>query len=232
MATDSPISAHSHHPLAALLSALLPGLGHAIRRRPEQAATTFVITAELLGCAWGIGSLTGRGAAIFFLMLLVLPWWAFQSYDAFLPHAPAQAGLARFGCTLKVVWSRAHDVRYLGALFFLTAFTDLYIIIANPDYALTIFCTKPAGLWGGLAKAQSPTLHTLIGYGFMRLLRWSLLLYLAYAAFGFLNATANYACFGYGRVRTVFLLTLAAFTAYVLWRRQCFDAIEVGIPRL
>jgi len=79
MATDSPISAHSHHPLAALLSALLPGLGHAIRRRPEQAATTFVITAALLGCAWGIGSLTGRGAAIFFLMLLVLPWWAFQS---------------------------------------------------------------------------------------------------------------------------------------------------------
>jgi len=232
MATDSPISAYAHHPLAALLSALLPGLGHVIRGRPDQAATTFVITAALLGCAWDIGHLTGEGPAIFFLMLLVLPWWVFQSYDAFLPDTPAQAGLARFGTTLNVVWTRAHDVRYLGALFFLTAFTDLYIIIANPEYALTVFCTKPAGLCGGLAKAQSPTLHTLIGYGFMRLRRWSLLLYLAYAAFGFLNATANYACFGYGRVRTVFLLTLAAFTAYVLWRRPCFDAIEVGSPRL
>lgn len=232
MATDSPISGHSHHPLAALLSALVPGLGHVIRRRPNQAATTFVITAALLGGAWGIGHLAGSGAAIFFLILLVLPWWAFQSYDVFLPHASAQSGLARLGTTLKVVWARAHDIRYLGALFFLTAFTDLYIIIANPEYALTVFCTKPAGLWGGLAKAQSPILHTLIGYGFLRLRRWSLLLYLAYAAFGLLNATANYACFGYGRVRTVFLLTLIAFTAYVLWRRQCFDASEVGSPRL
>ena len=163
-------------------------------------------------------------------MLLVLPWWAFQSYDAFLPHRPAQAGLARVGTTLKVVWARAHDIRYLGALFFLTAFMDLYIIVSNPEYALSIFCTKPAGLWGGLAKAQSPTLHTLIGYGFMRLRRWSLLLYLVYAAFGLLNATANYACFGYGRVRTVFLLSLIAFTAYVLWRRRCFDATEASRP--
>jgi len=232
MATGSLISVHSYDPLAALLSALLPGLGHLIRRRTRQAATTFVISAALLGCASGIGHLAGSGAAIFFLMLLVLPWWAFQSYDAFLPHAPAQAGLARLGTTLKVVWGRAHDVRYLGALFFLTAFTDLYIIIANPEYALTVFCTKPSGLWGSLAKAQSPTLHTLIGYGFMRLRRWSLLLYLAYAAFGLLNATANYACFGYGRVRTVFLLTLIAFTAYVVWRRQCFGATEVDSPRL
>lgn len=230
MATSSPISDLSPHPMAALLSALLPGLGHVIRRRTGQATATFAITVTLLGCTWGIGHLAGTGAAIFFLMLLVLPWWAFQSYDAFLPHPPAQAGLARLGTTLKVVWARAHDIRYLGALFFLTAFMDLYIIVSNPEYALTIFCTKPAGLWGGLAKAQSPTLHTLIGYGFMRLRRWSLLLYLVYAAFGLLNATANYACFGYGRVRTVFLLSLIAFTAYVLWRRRCFDATEASRP--
>ncbi|HET8580265.1 MAG TPA: hypothetical protein VFL31_04635 [Nitrospiraceae bacterium] len=230
MATGSPISDSSHHPLAALLSALLPGLGHTIRRRPGQAAITFVITATLLSGAWGIGNLAGSGAAIFFLMLLVLPWWAFQSYDAFLPRTPAQAGLARLNTTLKVVWARGHDIRYLGALFLLTAFTDLYIIAANPEYALTIFCTKPAGQWGALVKAQSPTLHTLIGYGFMRLRRWSLVLYLAYAAFGLLNATANYACFGYGRVRTVFLLTLIAFTAYVLWRRRCFDLARASCP--
>ncbi len=150
-------------------------------------------------------------------MLVVLPWWAIQSYAAALP-LPAGLGQA-----LRIVWARAHDIRYLGALFLLTALTDFYIIMANPEYALTIFCSKPSGPFGVLAKAQSPTLHVLIGYGFMRLRRWSLFLYMAYAAFGLLNATANFACFGYGRVRAVFLASLVAFTAYVAWRRHRFE---------
>src|SRR5438132_14243010 len=107
---------------------------------------------------------------------------------------------------------------------------DLYIIVANPGYSLTVFCTKPAGLLGALAKAQSPTLHTLIGYGFLRLRRWSLLLYLAYAAFGLLNGTANYACFGYGRVRTGFRVTLIAFKAYIFWRGHAFTAPSARDP--
>jgi hypothetical protein len=164
--------------------------------------------------------MAGPSAAIFVLMLLVLPWWALQSYAAGLPAPPGPLGLLQ---TLRIVWARAHDIRYLGALFFLTALTDLYIIVANPEYSLTIFCSKPGGVLGVLAKAQSPMLHTLIGYGFMRLRRWALFLYLAYAAFGLLNATANYACFGYGRVRTVFLVTLIGFTLYVLRRRRCFQ---------
>jgi hypothetical protein len=205
---------------------LVPGLGLAVRRQERQAALAFGITAGLLGTAWGIDEAGERGASIFFLMLVVLPWWTIQSYEAWLP------GPATLRRTLKAIWSRAHDIRYLGALFFLTALTDLSIIIANPDYALTVFCVKPAGAWGVLAKAQSPTLHTLIGYGFTRLRRWSLLLYLAYAAFGFLNATFNYACFGYGRIRTLFLLTLIAFTAYVLWRRQCFGTPKNDHPPL
>jgi hypothetical protein len=150
-------------------------------------------------------------------MLAVLPWWAIQSYDASLPGQPDRP--LDFRQTLRTIWERGHDLRYLGALFCLTAFTDLYIIVTNPSYALTVFCAKPAGAWGILAKAQSPTLHLLIGYGFLRLRRWSLLLYLLYAAFGFSNALANYGCFGYGRVRTVFLLTLIVFTVYI-WRRR------------
>lgn len=220
MATDAGILQQPSL-LQAMLSAAVPGLGQAVKRQTRHAFGIFTTSCLLVGCAWWIGRADGIGAAIFFLMLLVLPWWAVQTYDAWLPATPASAGM---GTTLKIVWARAHDIRYLGALFILTAFTDLYIIVANPEYALTIFCTKPAGLWGALAKAQSPTFHTLIGYGFMRLRRWSLLLYLAYAAFGLVNATANYACFGYGRVRTVFLLTLIAFTVYVLWRRSCFHS--------
>ena len=205
-----PQHAGPRDPVAAVFSSVVPGSGQALRGRIPQAAIAFLISAALLGCTWLIERAHGGGAAVLFLMLLVLPWWAIQSYDAWLTAQSSEAGL---GQTLKVIWVRAHDVRYLGALFLLTALTDLYIIVANPGYSLTVFCTKPAGLLGALAKAQSPTLHTLIGYGFLRLRRWSLLLYLAYAAFGLLNGTANYACFGYGRVRTVFLVTLIAFTA-------------------
>jgi len=129
---------------------------------------------------------------------------------------------------VRTAWARGDDIRYLGALFLLTAVTDLYIILARPDYALTVFCAKPSGVWGILAKAQSPTLHTVIGYGFLRLRRWSLLLYLAYAAFGLMNALTNYACFGYGRIRTVFLLSLLLFTLYVVWRRRCFAPVSAG----
>jgi hypothetical protein len=52
-------------------------------------------------------------------------------------------------------------------------------------------------------------------------------LYLVYAAFGVINALANFACFGYGRIRTVFLISLLAFTAYVIWRRRCFVSIPL-----
>lgn len=210
------------HPVAAALSVLIPGLGQAATRRTRSAISIFLIGAALLGAAWWIGRTAGTGAGFLFFLLVLLPWWAVQSYDAFLPRPP---DVARGGWlqTVRIAWSRAHDIRYLGGLFLLTAVTDLYIILANPDYALTVFCSKPAGIWGMAAKAQSPTLHVLIGYGFLRLRPWSLLLYLVYAGFGLLNAMANYACFGYGRVRTVFLITLLAFTAYVIWRRKCFQ---------
>ncbi|MGH7233203.1 MAG: hypothetical protein ACREJU_17870 [Nitrospiraceae bacterium] len=205
--------------LPAILSAVIPGLGQAVKGQSKQASWIFFTGLLLLAVAWGLGRIGGWGAAIFFLMLVGLPWWVIQAYDAYLSFAQGSSGLRT---TLQTAWQRAHDIRFLGALFLLTAFMDLYIILANPTYSLTIFCTKPAGMLGVLAKAQSPTLHVLIGYGFLRLRRWSLFVYMIYAAFGLVNATVNFACLGYGRVRTVFLLTLIAFTAYVFWRRTCF----------
>lgn len=182
-------------------------------------------TLGLVVCAVFLARLGGGESATFFLLLLGLPWWALHSYGASLPDPLG------WKQTLRAIWSNSHDIRYLGALFLLTAATDLYIILARPDYALTVFCAKPGGPWGLLAKAQSPTLHVLIGYGFLRLRRWSLLLYLAYAAFGVINALANFACFGYGRIRTVFLISLIAFTLYVIWRKRCFGP-TTGAPVL
>lgn len=215
MSVDDPIP-DGFRRRAVACSALLPGLGQAIRGYRAHAAGIAIATAGLLGCAVLLATVAGLESAVFFLMLLVLPWWVLQAYGASLPDPLG------WRSTLRTTWERSHDIRFLGALFLLTAFMDLYIILARPDYALTVFCLKPGGAWGLAAKAQSPTLHLLIGYGFLRLRRWSLLLYLAYAAFGVMNATANYACFGYGRIRTVFLLSLVAFTLYVLWRKTCF----------
>ncbi len=215
MSADDPTPDGSRR-RAMACSALLPGLGQALRGYHGHAAGIFLVTAGLLACAALLVAAAGWASAVFFLMLLVLPWWVIQTYGASLPDPLG------WKPTLRATWGQGHDIRYLGALFLLTALTDLYIILARPDYALTVFCLKPGGVWGILAKAQSPTLHLLIGYGFLRLRRWSLLLYLAYAAFGLMNASANYACFGYGRIRTVFLLSLVAFTLYILWRRRCF----------
>ncbi len=201
---------------AVICSALLPGLGQALRGYSRHAIGIFLATAGLLGSAVLLARTGGGESAAFFLMLLVLPWWVLQSYGASLPDPLG------WKSTLRTTWAHGHDIRYLGALFLLTALTDLYIILARPDYALTVFCLKPGGAWGLLAKAQSPTLHLLIGYGFLCLRRWGLMLYLAYAAFGIMNATANYACFGYGRIRTVFLISLVVFTLYIVWRRRCF----------
>jgi hypothetical protein len=71
-------------------------------------------------------------------------------------------------------------------------------------------------------KAVSPVLHTAVGYGFLRLRRWSFFLYLLYAAYGMTNAVVNLTCFGPGRVRITLLITLIIFTLYVLWRRHHF----------
>lgn len=202
-----------------VLFAILPAFGHVIRRQSRQAAASLAIQSALIGGCWLVAMKAGTGAAIFLAMLAVLPVWCLQIYAAWHLSTVKPVSLPS---AMRTVWARGHDIRYLGALFLLTAITDFYIIWANPTYSLAIFCAKPAGILGIIAKAQSPLLHTVIGYGFMHLRRWSLFLYLAYAGFGLFNGVVNYACFGYGRVRTAFLVTLIAFTLYVLWRRRSF----------
>jgi hypothetical protein len=204
---------------AALFSALVPGLGQLTQQRYSLGFTCFTITILLVVISVGLGHISGRAAEVFFFMLLVLPWLAIQSYDAYLGPSDRQADLLR---TWRAVWQQGHDIRFLGALFLLSAVNDSIIILNNPGYLLPFFCTKPAGLVGIATKAISPVLHTAVGYGFLRLRRWSLFLYLLYAAYGMTNAVVNLTCFGSGRVRNTLLITLAVFTGYLLWRRQCF----------
>jgi hypothetical protein len=215
---------------AAVLSAIFPGLGQLTQGRRRQALTDLAITLFLIALSLGLGRISGRAAEVFFFMLLALPWWAIQSYDAYLGPSGSIADLRR---TWQAVWTGGHDIRFLGALFLLSAINDSFIILMNPEYLLPFFCTKPGGVLGFLTKALSPVLHTMVGYGFLRLRRWALFVYLLYAAYGMTNALVNLTCFGPGRVRNALLITLAGFTAYILWRRRCFQsnaASRAGSP--
>ena len=204
---------------AAFLSALLPGLGQVVQGRLSWGLVCFSATVTLMGLSAVLGRVSGRAAEVFFFMLLALPWWAFQSYDASLGSPLSGTGLQR---TWSRAWQQAHDLRFLGVLFLVSAVNDTIIIANNPDYLLPFFCTKLQGFPGFLTKAISPLLHTLVGYGFLYLFRWSLLIYLVYAAYGITNAMVNLTCFGPGRVRNTLLLSLIVFTAYILWRRHVF----------
>ena len=201
---------------AAFISALVPGLGLWIRGYPNQAIRTVGLGSALGLATWAMGRFGGPGAGFFGGMLILFPWWVFQTFQATLPEPPGIRG------TWQIIWKKGHDIQFLGALFFIAAVTDLMVILSNPQYHLHVFCTRPKGVVGMIAKAQAPAFHLAIGYGFLGRRRWALLVYLVYAGYGLMNAVVNFACEGYGRIRTVFIITLLAFTAYVILRRRCF----------
>jgi len=153
-----------------------------------------------------------------FVPIASLFWWGRQVHDAYTSANP--------GSLFPVLPHRSRgnlDLQAIGFLFLLTAFTDIYIIQARPDYGLKILGTALPGGWGVLSKAQSPILHILIGVGFLLVKRWGLLVYLVYAVFGIINAGVNLAVLpGPHRIRIIFMLSLAVFTAYILWRRKAF----------
>ena len=217
-ADTSPHSASDRR--AALYSALLPGLGQLLRGRQRAALFYGLITILLVVLSVALGRVSGRAAEVFFFMLLALPWWALQSYDAALGPAASGSDLARTG---RVAWDQGHDIRFLGLLFLVSAANDAIIIAQNPEYLLPFFCTKLDGAAGFVTKALSPFLHTWVGYGFLRVKKWALLVYLVYAAYGTTNALVNLTCFGPGRIWNTLLIALIAFTSYILWRRRMFQ---------
>ena len=115
-----------------------------------------------------------------------------------------------------------YDIYAIGVIFVLNVAMDTWLIVQNPQYALPLFGTTFTGLWGWLAKVQSPILHGLLGYGFLRRRRWGYWLYMAYAAFGLSSALVNLATLGFGRIRMIFIVSLTLITAYIVTRRRAF----------
>ena len=77
-------------PRAAFSSLLLPGLGQVLQQRYRQAAAAALCTGALVIASLMLGRVSGRAAEVFFFMILALPWWALQAYDAYL--GPITAG--------------------------------------------------------------------------------------------------------------------------------------------
>lgn len=208
---------------AAVFSGLLPGLGQIILGHYRKAAEILTL-GLLVGVAWYFG-IRFDGPFTPALLYVLVPvavvlWWGRQVYDAY--TSPADGSLFP---VLPYLERGSLDIQAIGLLFLLTAYTDLYIIQAKPEYGLKILGTTFPGIWGILFKAQSPILHVLIGVGFLLVKRWGLLAYLLYAGFGTVNAAVNLAVLpGPHRIRIIFMLSLAVFTAYILWRRKRFSA--------
>ena len=203
--------------LRAALYSLLPGMGQFVRHRYRQAAAAFLCSLVLVVASLLLGRVSGRAAEVFFFMILALPWWALQSYDAYL--GPAATG-SEWRRTFRTAWQHGHDIRLLGVLLLISALIDTYIILENLDYLLPFYCTKPGGIPGFLTKAISPALHIAVGYGFVRLRKWAFLVYLIYAAYGFTNGMVNLACFGPGRIRNTLLAAVVLSTIYIVSRRK------------
>ncbi|MGQ0666176.1 MAG: hypothetical protein ACT4O4_04000 [Nitrospiraceae bacterium] len=202
---------------AALLSLLLPGLGQFRQGRPFQAFVACFTALLPLAVAIWLGQIAGRAVEVVGFMVLALPGWIFQGYDAYLG---ASSGTPDWLRTWRIVWQRGHDIRFLGLLLGVSALTDTWIILNNLDYLLPFYCTKPDGILGFVTKAVSPALHLAVGYGFIRLRRWALLLYLIYATYGFTNGIVNLSCFGPGRIRSTLLIVIILSTLYILRRRR------------
>ncbi|TKS58264.1 MAG: hypothetical protein EWM72_03116 [Nitrospira sp.] len=201
---------------AALLSILLPGLGQLSQGRRFHALAACLATLLLVALSVWLGRITDRAVEVLVFMVLALPCWVLQSYDAYLGMSPNTPDWLR---TWRIIWQRGHDIRFLGMLLLISVLNDTWIILTNLDYLLPFYCTKPDGIPGFAIKAISPALHLAVGYGFVRLRRWALFIYLVYATYGFTNGVVNLTCFGPGRIRNTLLGTIVLSTAYILWRR-------------
>ena len=118
---------------------------------------------------------------------------------------------------------RPLDITIFGVLFLLSAPMELYNIIRT-DWAYTpkFFGILTSGFAAKTLLAAQPLLHVAIGYGFLSLRRWAVYLALFYAADTLTSAITSFALFGYGQIRTIFILVITPFVIYLMARRKRF----------
>lgn len=120
------------------------------------------------------------------------------------------------------------DRHQVGGLLIIVGMVDAIIIVLFPDYALKLFGTAVTGPASLLIKLHSPLVHLLIGYGFVFLRPWGWGLAVAYSGFGLVSETMNQWSFGVSLIRSGFMMTIALFAGYLIWRRHRFADEQPG----
>jgi len=118
---------------------------------------------------------------------------------------------------------RPLDMTIFGVLFLLSAPMELWNIMRTDwTYTPKFFGVVLTGLLAKVYLAAQPLLHLALGYGFLTMRRWAFYLALVYAADVLTSTVSSFILHGYGRYRTIFLVFLTPFVAYLIARRRFF----------
>jgi len=118
---------------------------------------------------------------------------------------------------------RPLDLTIFGVLFLVSAPMELWNIMRTDwTYTPKFFGIVLTGLLAKVYLAAQPLLHLALGYGFLTMRRWAFYLALVYAADVLTSTVSSFILHGYGRFRTIFLVFLTPFVAYIIARRRFF----------
>ena len=122
--------------------------------------------------------------------------------------------------SLPVAW----DIIVFGVVMIVSGMADLYIIVRHPLYSLPFFGTTLQGISGALIKGVHPVIHFVSGYGAIYGRRWAYRLFMAYAAYGLVNAMVNRLLLPPPhRIRTIFMIGTLIVAVYLILRKKQFE---------
>lgn len=125
--------------------------------------------------------------------------------------------------TAEIPPKRPLDITIFGVLFLLSAPIELVNIISTGwQYTPKFFGITTHGMVAKGVLAAQPALHLALGYGFLALRRWVVYLGLFYIGDVLTSAISSFILYGYGRVRTIFIVLLVPFLIYLIARRANF----------
>ena len=175
-------------------------------------------TVALVSASLMLGRVSGRAAEVFFFMVLALPWWALQAYDAYLGPSCRRLKLAadlphRLAARPRYPFSRGliADQRVERHVHHPQEFRLSPALLLHQIFrACRAFSRKRSPLssiwpWDTASYAAPAGRSSSISI---------------YAAYGFTNGMVNLACFGPGRIRNTLLAAIVLSTMYILWRRD------------
>jgi len=116
-----------------------------------------------------------------------------------------------------------YDILAFGIVMIISGLFDIYIIVANPEYRLTVLGWKLEGPILRYFIFLFPIFHFVVGYGMIKCRRWTYYLFFAFAIYGIVSPAINYFRFPPPhRVRTILLIGSFIVLAYLRWRRPYF----------